>query len=207
MTEPAVLPLWVAVVDDDLFACEWLAQQISQLGYQTRSFTCGALFLQQLDPYCGVALVDLQMPEPCGLSLQQQINQRQLPLPLVFVSGSNNLPDVVCAMREGAVDFLAKPVEMAPLAQALRRAWKLAQQWRHEQAHEQQLRSRMERLTPRERDILQLLLDGLTNRELAERLHISSKTAEEHRANLLRKMEVRNSTQLAALLAASRHPG
>lgn len=204
MAEPLLTPLWVAVIDDEPFAREWLYQQLCGCGYQVRSFASAEQFLGEVDGDCGVAVVDLQMPGTCGLGLQQQVSARQLLIPLVFVSGSNNLGGAVAAMRAGAIDFLEKPLEQQQLRTVIEAALARGRQWREQRAAQQQLESLLQRLTAREREILNLLLDGLTSRELADRLFISTKTAEEHRASLLRKMEVRNTTQLARLMGRMR---
>lgn len=188
----------VFLVDDhDSFreSTKWL---LEDHGFTVHDFASAPAFLEAMandGPPDGHAclLTDLRMPEMNGLELIAAMSQRGLKLPVVFISGHGDVPLAVEAMRKGAANFLEKPVDDAMLAQALRLA---AHQPGARPRDPERAEALLERLTPREYQVMELVCSGKLNKTIADVLDISIKTVELHRANLMQKMEARNVSEL-----------
>jgi FixJ family two-component response regulator len=149
----------------------------------------------------------MRMPEMSGLELQEAMLRHGYQLPILFLSAFADIPSTVHAIKGGAVDFLEKPVEMDVLIQHIRQALAADRQRRRQRHDEQQIRSRYEQLTPRQRDVMGLATKGLSNKEIAEALGISSRTVENHRALLMERMEADNLAVLCQMAALCRGEG
>ncbi len=181
----------VFVVDDDESLRRALARLIQSAGWNVETFESAREFLQRL-PYAGTGCVvlDLQMPEMTGVELQGQMVAAGIILPIVFLTAHGDVPTATHAMKKGATDFLQKPVDDDVLLAAIResieqhRVQHADQQLRHE------VEERLARLSPREREVLQFVVRGLLNKQIADRMGIALKTVKVHRARVMEKMEV-----------------
>ena len=148
----------------------------------------------------GCVLVDVAMPQMDGLALQQELLQRQAAPPLVFLSGLADVPACATAMRRGAVDFLRKPVDEAELVAALETALSRDAQVREARRKRRELQERFDSLTPREREVLEHVMHGRLNKQIAGELDIAEKTVKVHRSRGMEKMGVRSVAALVKLV-------
>jgi FixJ family two-component response regulator len=198
----------VFVVDDDDALRESLVLMLESRGFQVQAFASGQAFLQGTTAdAAGCLVLDMRMPEMSGLELQEAMLRHGYQLPILFLSAFADIPSTVHAIKGGAVDFLEKPVEMDVLIQHIRQALAADRQRRRQRRAEQQIRSRYEQLTPRQRDVMGLATKGLSNKEIAEALGISSRTVENHRALLMERMEADNLAVLCQMAALCRGEG
>lgn len=184
----------VYVVDDDhqvLAANQFLLQA---LGYKSQGWQDPEQFLAELDPQQpAILLLDLAMPKLDGLQVQALLAQRHIPVAVILLTGHGDVPQAVSAMKLGAVDFLEKPVDAKRLTQALAHAKE-----RVKQLHELgELKQQFTRLSTREREVVALVAEGLTNKAIAEQLCVAVRTVEVHRAAAMNKLAV---TSMAELL-------
>jgi two-component system response regulator FixJ len=189
----------VHVVDDDAAVRDSIATLLSLHGYATRTFDSGENFLEKVGPSpAGCVLVDLRMPGLSGLELQREMKSRRIDLPAVFVTGHGDVKSAVEAMKRGAVDFIEKPFEERRLLEAIRRA--LGGEGERAAGAPGE---RLANLTEREREVLALVAEGYTSREIGDKLGISGRTVDVHRANLLSKTGARNTADLIRLAIAA----
>ena len=190
----------VHVVDDDEGARRGTARLLAAAGLEARTYGSALDFLDAIQPeMAGCVILDVRLPDQNGLDVQVALAQRAVPLPIVFVTGHGAIPDTVRAMQRGAVDFLTKPVDGDVLLAAVGRALAQDAAARAVRAHQQQQRSRYERLTPREREVFLHLISGQLNKQVAADLQITERTIKLHRANILEKLEVGSMAELARL--------
>jgi len=199
----------VYIVDDDRSVCVALERLLRSAGYRTAAFLSAREFLLRVEdrvPTC--LLLDVQMPGMQGPELHRELSAKGLTLPVVFLTGHGDVPTGVEAIKRGAVDFLLKPVDdellLATVALALGRHGELA-----DREGEQRLaEKRFERLSPREREVLEGVVEGRLNKQIASRLGISEKTVKVHRAHLMAKLEAGSVADLVRLHAlVARHDG
>jgi len=192
-TAPTDAPL-VFVVDDDLSMREALSSLIRSAGLRVETWASPAEFLDRLEhPVAGPAclVLDVRMPGMTGLELQQQLAERSAggrPWPIVFITGHGDIPMTVRAMRAGAIEFLPKPFSDQELLAAIDLALAQARAAQHDAAARQSVQARFDTLTPREREVLLLMVQGLRNKLTADRLGISEVTVKVHRHHVMEKM-------------------
>lgn len=185
MTEPRLIHL----VDDDEAIRHSASFMLRHAGFRVKTYTDGVTFLGQVaEAERGCILLDVQMPQMDGLEVQEALNQRGVAMPVIVLTGHGDVAVAVRAMKAGAVDFVEKPYAKDTLIEALTRAFERLETRRREEVLSDEARGLIERLTPRERDVLLGLVDGLTNKSIAESLDISPRTVEIHRANVMEKM-------------------
>jgi FixJ family two-component response regulator len=190
----------VHVVDDDDDARKATARLLAIAGFEVRTYANSLDFLNAIDQEApGCIVLDLCLPDQSGLELQQVLAARGVPLPIVFVTGHGLIPDSVRAIQRGAVDFLTKPVDGDVLLAAVGRAVARDAASRTAGARHQTLRTRYERLTPRERQVFLHLITGQLNKQVAADLQITERTVKMHRANLFQKLEVDSIAELTRL--------
>ena len=191
----------VYVVDDDVSFLTAVTRLLRAGGYEVKTFTSAARFLQSLPPADspGCVIVDLQMPGLSGLELQDALTKADNPLPLIFLTGHGNIPTSVHAMRQGAEDFLTKPVKKQDLFDAVQRALARDASERERRVRRRELRARFDTLTPREREVLGHVLSGQLNKQIAGDLGTSERTIKAHRANIMAKLAVQSVAELARL--------
>jgi FixJ family two-component response regulator len=197
-----VAPL-IHVVDDDDDQRNALLRLLGAAGYDARGHASVGDFLlhelHELPDRPGCLVLDLRMPGQSGLDLQAVLNERERSLPIVFLSGNADVASSVRAMKAGAVDFLTKPVESATLLKAIETA--LASEAAQRKVRNEALRvgALLSSLSTRERAVLDLIIAGSLNKQIADTLGIAERTVKLHRANLMSKLNVRSPAQLGQL--------
>ncbi len=179
----------IAIVDDDPSVREGLTGLIRAAGWKAEAFASAQEFLDRLAPEAPSCLVlDLQMPGLSGLDLQKRMAEVGLEIPIVFLTAHGNIPASVKAIKAGAVEFLTKPFDEQELLQAIAEAIERDQRIRQQHAAMRELRDRYESLTAREQEVMQQVVAGLLNKQVAAELHITEFTVKIHRAHVMRKM-------------------
>lgn len=187
----------VFVIDDDASVRDSIALILSLKGMRTQIFSSAEDFLGTYRPeWRGCILTDLQMPGMSGLGLQQALHERGISLPVVVLTAHGDVPTTRVAMKGGAFDFLEKPVNDEVLVEVLQNAIREDIHRHDAQSAEDALHSRLARLTPREREVLDLLVEGLSQREIAARLNISPRTVEVYKARMMEKLQCRSLAEL-----------
>ena len=191
----------VYIVDDDASFLTSIARLLRAAGYSVQAFDSAKRFLDQLAPgMSGCVLADLHMPGLNGLELQAALAKSASPLPMVFMSGQGDIPSTVQAMRRGAEDFLTKLAPKDKLLDAVRRALERGMQERKSRQHLQELRGRFAALTARELEVLEHVVLGKMNKEIADDLGINERTVKLHRTNLTRTLQVQSVAELTRLV-------
>ena len=198
MSDPTVF-----LVDDDAAIRDALSLLISLKGLRTAVFATAESFLQTYSPdWRGCLLTDLQMPGMHGLELQAVLIERKVELPVVVLTAYGDVTTVRTALKNGATDFLEKPVDDDVLIDVLHNAIRLDEQRHRSVAERMDALERLNRLTPREHEVLNLLAEGLQHRDIAERLQISPRTVEVYKARMMEKLHVRSLAEVVRLGAA-----
>jgi RNA polymerase sigma factor (sigma-70 family) len=180
----------VFLIDDDASVRDSLSLVLSLKGMRTQIFASAEDFLDTYRPeWRGCVLTDLQMPRMSGLDLQQALHERGISLPVVVLTAHGDVPTTRLAMKSGAFDFLEKPVDDEVLLDVLKNAIREDGQRHEAHSAESAVRSRLARLTPREREVLELLVGGLSQREIAAQLKISPRTVEVYKARMMEKLQ------------------
>jgi FixJ family two-component response regulator len=182
-------PVVVHVIEDDESSRIASSRLLKTAGYVVRVYATGAEFLAQPPTEAGCLVLDLHLPGPSGLDLQQRLTTAENPLPIVFLTGHGDVPKTVRAMKAGAVDFLTRPVEAPVLLDAVARAIARDAENRVVRARQHEARARYSRLTPRERDVFAHLISGQLNKQIGYDLGISERTTKIHRHQVLEKMQ------------------
>jgi two-component system, LuxR family, response regulator FixJ len=190
----------IYIVDDDDGMRRALTVLMTTVGYQPAAFARPAEFLAKYDPNQASCLVlDVRMPEMSGLEVQQQLNRNGAMLPVILITGHGDIPMAVQAMKDGAFDFLQKPFRDQDLLDRINAALKQDAQNRESVDRLADLRQRAESLTPREREVLEHVVDGKANKVIAIDLGLSERTVEIHRANVMEKMGARSVAHLVKM--------
>lgn len=189
----------VYLLDDDPRCCEPL-RLIRAEGYLVAPYDSPSRFLAEHDPRIpGCAVLDLSMPELDGMAVAkalQPAENARAPRPVIFLTGHGDIRTGVQAMRQGAVDFLTKPVDASQLIEAIHRAIELDEKSRRTLAREVEHRSLLSRLTPREREVMGLVVRGMLNKQIAMSLGTTEGTIKVHRARVMNKLEVESLADL-----------
>ena len=180
----------IYIVDDDESVAEMLTALLLSVGYQVATFESANDFLSAYDPDDdGCLLLDMRLPGMSGLRLQDELKALDAALPIIFLSGHADIGTAVRVMREGAFDFIQKPFHEQALLEAVQGAVHAGQDAGDRRRRRNSALERLERLTPRERQVLERMLEGKPNKVMAMELDLSQRTIEIHRANVMRKME------------------
>ncbi|MBS1213915.1 MAG: Two-component response regulator, LuxR/FixJ family, partial [Proteobacteria bacterium] len=192
----------VFVVDDDEAVRDALCMSLTEAGLPVECFDSGEKFMAACKPdRPGCLLLDLSMPGMDGLAVQAELRRRRIDTPIVFMTAYGTIRDSVSAIKAGAFDFLEKPVSRTLLLDRIRNALTLDTQLRQTQEHLNQVKLRYERLSPREREIMTLIAEGVSSKRIAQRLSISPRTVDAHRARLMVKMQASSVAELGAMSA------
>jgi FixJ family two-component response regulator len=194
----------VHVVDDDVSVRRALSRLLRAAGLQVEAFDSARAFLRRKPasrPAC--LLLDVQMPDLTGLDLQRTLIDAGLDLPVIFLSGHADIPMSVQAMKAGAVDFLTKPVEGKTLFAAVGAALTRDTFQVKRAGEAEEIQSRFATLTPRESEVLSLVVTGLLNKQIAAELGVSEKTVKVHRGRVMHKMQVTSVADLVRLAERS----
>ena len=205
MQEPQESDALIAIVDDDPSVRRGLQRLIRSAGWKVETFASAQEFLARpsaISPSCLV--LDLQLPGLSGLDLQQRMADLGLDIPVVFLTGHGNIPASVKAMKAGAIEFLTKPVDEQNLLKAIEEAIERDRRTRQQQTEMHELRRRYESLTVREQEVMQLVISGLLNKQIAGELTITEDTVKFHRGHVMRKMCAES---LADLVRMAEHLG
>lgn len=187
----------VHIVDDDKAMLRSLRLVVESADLTARLFESAEQFLESYNPKAtGCIVLDLKMAGMSGFDLYEQLRDGASHLPIIFLTGHGDVVAAVHAMKMGAVDFLEKPVDHHLLVDRIRVAIEIDVEQRRDQEEKEPVLQALRSLTPREQEVLDLVVDGQGNKEIAARLHRSIRTVENHRARILRKFDVRSSTQL-----------
>jgi FixJ family two-component response regulator len=187
---------FIFVVDDDARVRKALCSLLESAGFRTAAFESAAAFLNFEKPDCPSCLIlDLELPDINGLEVQQRLSDMDGP-PIVFVTGHGDVPSSVRAMKSGAVEFLLKPVRKKELLEAITEALERDQMARTARLTVAELRKRYEQLTPREREVLPLVVAGFANKQTAAELGNSGFTVAIQRGHIMRKMGARSLAEL-----------
>lgn len=190
----------VHVVDDDASFCTAMSRLLRSSGLAVRTFGSAKEFLAQLDPQApGCVVADLRMPGMNGLDLQAALAKSSNPLPVLFLTGNGDIPATVLAMRGGAEDFLEKRVPMDLLLKAVQRALARDVREREARARQRDVRSRLDALSPREREVLGHVVRGRLNKQIAADLGIHERTVKLHRTAITTKLGVPSVAELVRL--------
>ncbi len=191
----------IHLVDDDGMVLRALKRLLDAAGYRSRSYGSAEEFLARPDPDVpGCAVVDLCLPGVDGLSLQSQLMETGNGLPVIFLTGRGDIASTVRAMKGGAVDFLTKPVESDALLTAVGKALELDFLARAARVGIESFERNLALLTPREREVLEGVVAGRLNKQIAADLNIAEKTIKVHRARVMQKMNVRTTADLVRLV-------
>lgn len=195
----------VYVVDDDLIVLRAIDRLLRSSGFTVHTFNSPRSFLGRL-PYDGPAclVLDLRMPELDGLDVQERMALEAIPI--VFFSGASDVSATAQAMRRGALDFLVKPVDDQTLVDTVGRALSAAVEIWHRRREQEQIRMRLARLTKRERQVCDLVAQGLLNKQIAGVLGASEGTVKVHRGRVMSKLEVDSTAALVWLLSRAPEP-
>lgn len=190
----------VYVVDDDPGVLDSIRLLLRSVGLTARTFESASAFLDAFDPdEPGCVVLDVRMPGMSGLDLQERLREMDAGLPIVFVTAHGDIPMAVQAVKAGALDFIPKPFRDQDLLDRVQHAIVVDAQQRRERQEHQGLTSRYESLSPREREVLELVVDGKANKVIAAELGISQRTVEIHRARVMQKMGAESLPDLVRL--------
>ncbi len=186
-------------VDDDQSFLRSVMRLLRAAGFQVMGFNSAEDFLShrfQTPDTPGCVILDLNMPGLGGLELQEIVQRQNQPLPVIFLTGYGDVPSSVRALKQDAIDFLTKPVPADDLVAAVKRALERDSEAREKRHQEGELLARYESLTPREREVLALVVRGLLNKQIAFELGTAERTVKAHRAQIMAKMQVQSLADL-----------
>ena len=188
------------IIDDDQGVLEALSSFLRGAGYKIKAYSSPQAFLDEHDPSMpGCAVLDLAMPRVNGLSVQQELVIRGVERPIIFLSGRGTVPEIVEAMKAGAVDFLPKPFKDHELLNAIKVAEERDSVRLQRAAEREAITKLIDKLTPREQEVMELVVRGEMNKTIAALLGTTERTIKEHRGRLMRKMGVRSLAELVRL--------
>jgi FixJ family two-component response regulator len=195
----AVLPI-IHIIDDDASLRTALSRLLLASGYRVASYESAAKFLEQpCEPEAGCILLDINMPGLSGVQLQEHLVKEHCELPIIFLTGHGDIATSVRAIKAGAEDFLPKPVEKSDLINAIQRALERYNNAHSEQAHLQEVRLRIKSLTAREKEVFNLLILGMLNKQVAYQLGNTERTVKAHRHSIMEKMQVKSLAELVLI--------
>jgi len=190
----------VYVVDDDDAMRQGLQFLLKTAGFNVRGYSTAEEFLAVAEPTMrGCMLLDVRMPGMSGVELQDVLKKRGVTMPVILLTGHGNVPMAVKAMRSGAFDFIEKPFEGTQLIERVRSAIAADSEARVDHDRTRTLEQKVARLTPREREVMELVVAGMLNKQIAAALSISMKTVENHRAHVMEKLGAQSLADLVRM--------
>ena len=198
----------VFVVDDDEAVRDSLRWLLEANGYHVRGFASAEEFLSHYNGHqVGCLILDVRMPGMSGLELQEKLVENRFNIPIIFVTGHGDVPMAVDTMKKGAMDFIEKPFDEAELRAQVERMLSKARQDASSQREQQAAEDLLSKLTSREHEVLERIIAGRLNKQIADDLGISIKTVEAHRANIMEKLNVNTVADLLRLALSKRSSG
>ncbi|VAW66423.1 Two-component transcriptional response regulator, LuxR family [hydrothermal vent metagenome] len=192
MTEPTIF-----IVDDDPAMRDSLRWLLETIGHPVKTFENAQEFLDNFDPQApGCLVLDVRLPGMSGLQLQQKMKADNIALPVIIISGHGDVPMAVKAMQQGALEFHEKPFRDQELLDSIQNALEIDATSRSKNAESAEIQACVNTLTPREKEVMELLILGNPNREVANQCNISVKTVEVHRARIMDKMKANSFPEL-----------
>jgi len=180
----------VFLVDDDEAIRHSASFMLRHAGFLVKTYPDGINFLEQVTAdHEGCILLDVRMPGMDGLAVQNALNQRGITMPVIVLTGHGDVPVAVEAMKNGAIEFLEKPYEKQTLVAAIENAFGQLDSQAADDKRSMEAQAKLTSLTPREKEVLECLVAGLTNKGIAQALSISPRTVEIHRAHMMEKLE------------------
>jgi FixJ family two-component response regulator len=190
----------VFVIDDDLLIREGIQSLIKSIGIRAVTYASAHEFMLAKRPDAPACLIlDVRMPGLSGLDLQRELTDAAIYIPIIFITGHGDIPMTVQAMKEGAMEFLTKPVRGQDLLDAVQKAIARDREQRKERAEITEIRRRFDSLTPRETEVLKLVVEGLLNKQIAYELGTSELTVKTHRAHLMEKTKAESLAHLVRM--------
>ncbi|MBI2313680.1 MAG: response regulator transcription factor [Betaproteobacteria bacterium] len=200
-------PGTVFIVDDDDAIRDSLKWLFQSRGYRVETHPSAEAFLGAYrGDTSGCLVLDVRMPGMSGLELYDILKERGVGLPVVFLSGHGDIPMAVSSLRKGAMDFIEKPFNDNELVDRVAESLRMDEERRRDEASRHAVAERLAQLTPRELEVMQLILAGKHNKVIADELRISMRTVEVHRSRILQKMGVRSAVELAQVVSVSDLP-
>ena len=193
--------LTVFIVDDDQGMRESLADLMDSVGFNTMSYANANDYLADYSTVrLGCLVLDIRMPGMSGLELQEELNRRDAVLPIIFISGHGDIPMAVKAMHHGALDFIQKPFRDQDLLDRVNQALKSCHKEHNSQQQSHSVKEHIHNLTPREHQIMEMIVEGKANKVIAIDLGLSQRTIEAHRKNVMQKLEARSLADLVRIV-------
>jgi FixJ family two-component response regulator len=190
----------VFVIDDDALIRDGIQSLIKSIGLRAETFSSARDFMLAQHPDAPACLVlDVRMPGLSGLDLQRQLSDSHIHIPIIFITGHGDIPMTVRAMKDGAMEFLTKPVRGQDLLDAIQKAIALDRGLRTKRAELAETRKRFASLTPRETEVLNLVVAGLLNKQIADELGTSELTVKTHRAHVMEKTKAESLAHLVRM--------
>ncbi len=198
----------VFIVDDDEPVRDSLKMLMRSVGLSAETFSGAAEFLEAYDPdRPGCLVLDIRMPGMSGMELQEKLNEIHAILPIIFITGHGDVPMAVKAIQYGAADFIQKPFRDQDLLDRINKAIEQDASNRAQLLETRDIEERLSNLTPREKEVLELIVDGRPNKVIAADLEVSQRTVEIHRARVMDKMRASSLAHLVRMVMRLRNPG
>lgn len=193
--------LTVYIVDDDKAVRDSLTDLLDSVGLSTKSYVAARDFLAAYTTkHYGCLVLDIRMPGMSGLELQEELNRRDAVLPIIFITAHGDIPMAVQAMRQGAINFIQKPFRDQELLDSINKALKTYDKKYKSQREDKSVKEHVHKLTPREHEVMKMIVAGKANKVIAIDLGLSQRTIEVHRANVMEKLEARSLAELVRII-------
>lgn len=191
----------IFIVDDDEAVRGALEMLVKSVGLSAETFDSAIAFLDQYDPKkSGCLILDVRMPVMGGLELQQELRKRKSALPIIFITGHGDIPMAVKAVKEGAVDFISKPFRDQELLDCINRAIRDLDKQHDRNLAKSKVATNLAKLSPREKEVMDMVIEGKANKVIAIELTLSERTVEVHRSHMMEKMQTRSLAQLVQMI-------
>ena len=191
----------VFIVDDDAAVRDALKMLVKSVGLSVKTFEHGQAFLDQYEPTdTGCLVLDIRMPVMGGLELQQELRNRNSSLPIIFITGHGDIPMAVKAVKEGAVDFISKPFRDQELLDCIQRAIRDLGMIQDRNLVRSTIFTNLAKLSPREKEVMDMVIEGKANKVIAMELNLSERTVEVHRSHVMEKMQTRSLAKLVQMV-------
>ncbi len=190
----------IVLVDDNAAILDSLSMLFRSVGIDVTTYQEPNAFLRSAHDNVGCILLDVRLPEMGGMQMFRELKERGVKTPVIFLTGHGDIPMAVRAMQDGAFDFLEKPFDDQALIESVLAALRRDAELRQKQTEESQNSARLSRLTRREREIAELVVEGMTSREIADKLELSLRTIEHYRVKIAHKLEIHSVTGLVKIL-------